>query len=218
VLLAALSEALATWGWPRKEMNVDGHDNETVANGEDEDEGNGDDEEDEEDDSLATFQQNNKRANKFEAMGRRIRLTPNRWLNIDDLRGAKLVSLGGHSLTDNEAFAISRSLGRNRRLNMLDMSDNRFGTLGAKAVLKEVMTRKNLTVNLSGNTMHRDVVGPWLWNSCNFKQLVLSTGFKLEVQQLKGEPLMGQWGDVRGGGEIILIYRCIYHVYHVYIY
>ena len=93
-------------------------------------------------------------------------MLPHRWLEIDDLRSTRVATLGGKDLSDTEAFAISCSLGRNVRLRFLDCSDNRFGSVGAKAILKEVHSLAppgGLRVDLSGNMLGRDVVGSWLW-------------------------------------------------------
>jgi hypothetical protein len=133
----------------------------------------------------------------FVVTGRRVRLMPTRWLNIDDLRTTKVVTLAQQELCDQEVFAIACSLGRNKHMRTLDLSYNQFGSVGAKAVLKEVGTKKGLHVDLGGNGLGKDVVGTWLWNACALETLRLTGGgFTLNVSDLKGLPIYGPSGDV----------------------
>jgi len=59
---------------------------------------------------------------------------------------------------------------------VLDMSYNKFGSVGAKAVLKAVHMHKGLAVDLSGNGLGKECVGQWLWNACMLSELRVSPG------------------------------------------
>lgn len=50
----------------------------------------------------------------------------------------------------------------------------------------QVRSHRRLCVNLSGNSLSKEVLGPWLWNDCSLKKLRVSGGYTLEVQALKG--------------------------------
>jgi hypothetical protein len=126
-----------------------------------------------------------------------VRLLPTRWLNIDDLRTTKVITLAQQELCDEEVYAIACSLGRNKQVRTIDLSYNQFGSVGAKAVLKEVSTKKGLHVDLGGNGLGKEVVGTWLWNACALETLRLTGGgFTLSVQDLKGLPTVGPSGQI----------------------
>jgi hypothetical protein len=133
----------------------------------------------------------------FVVTGRRVRLLPTRWLNIDDLRTTKVITLAQQELCDEEVYAIACSLGRNKHVRTIDLSYNQFGSVGAKAVLKEVGTKKGLHVDLGGNGLGKEVVGTWLWNACELETLRLTGGgFTLSVQDLKGLPRLSPSGQI----------------------
>lgn len=57
--------------------------------------------------------------------------------------------------------------------------------MGAKAILNEVRSLQ-CRLDLSGNNISKDVVGEWLWSSCNIFEMRLSGTFVLPVQDVKG--------------------------------
>jgi hypothetical protein len=57
----------------------------------------------------------------------------------------------------------------------------------------QLHTREGLSLNLSGNSISREVVGEWLWSGCRLEALRVSGGYTLRVRELRGEP--GRDGD-----------------------